>query len=575
MTIPDQQGDRPWFKFYEPGVPRTIEFPAHPIFTFLDQSARRYPRTTALIQVGPKFDRRITYAQLDDLSDRFANSLVRHGMRPGDRVAIMLPNNPQYVVAAFGIWKAGGVVVQINPLYKGRDLAFILKDSGARVAVGISRLYRELQEVRSHTDVQTALITNVHDFFPRKWRLLYGLMKAKKEGDVMPEGPGVTPFLSMLHGPRLELRPVVSPDDPAVLQYTGGTTGIPKAATLTHRSIVSNCLQAKAWLTDLKEGEERILSVVPFFHVYGMSICLILSTAIAAANIMLLMKLFEVKTVVEAVPKYRPTIFPGVPAMYNAINQLRDVEKYDLKSIRACVSGAAPLPAEVQRRFEELTGGRLVEGFGMSEASPLTHGNPVYGVRKEGSIGVPISSTDARIVDAETGTRVLGTNQVGELVVRGPQVMKGYWGNPTETSQTIRDGWLFTGDMARMDEDGYFYVEDRKKDMVNIGGLKVFPREVEEILYEHPMVRDVAVAGIKHRLRGELLVAHVVPKEPVEDARTFKRDLRDFCLQKLAAYKVPRRFEIVAEIPKTLLGKALRRDIRERELLREDVSEEE
>jgi long-chain acyl-CoA synthetase len=574
MSDSAPQGVRPWHRFYEPGVPHTLEFPAHPIYGFLDHSARKYPDHIAIIQVGPKFDRRLTFAQLDELSDRFAHALADRGLRPDDRVAIMLPNCPQYVVAAYGIWKAGGVVVQVNPLYKGKDLAFVLKDSGARFAVGISRLYRDLHEARPHTDLQTVVVTNVHDFFPTTWRLLYGLLRAKIEGDVLPSGPGIVPFVAMLRAPRLEQRRVASIDDAAVLQYTGGTTGIPKAATLTHRNLVCNCIQARHWLTDLKEGGERMLSVVPFFHVYGLTICMNLCVAIAATNIVLLMRMFEVKTVVEAVRRYRPTIFPGVPAMYLAINQLRDVERYDLKSIRVCVSGAAPLPVEVQRRFEELTGGRLVEGFGMSEASPLTHANPIYGMRKPGSIGIPIPSTDAKIVDVETGTRDLPPGEVGELVVRGPQVMKGYWNNPTETAHTIRDGWLYTGDIARMDEDGYFYIEDRKKDMVNIGGLKVFPREVEEVLYEHPRVKEAAVAGIRHRFRGEMLVAHVVPKNG-GDERALKRELRDFCAQRLAPYKVPRRFEIVSEIPKSLIGKALRREIREREQQREEAVEDE
>jgi long-chain acyl-CoA synthetase len=574
VATPETPGDRPWFKSYEAGVPRTIDFPTHPIYGFLDDSARRYPSQVALIQVGPNFDRRITYRELDDLSDRFAGGLVRRGLRAGDRVAVMLPNSPQYVVAAFGIWKAGGVLVQINPLYKGRDLAFNLKDSGARVAVGISRLYQELREVRPHTDLETVVLTNVHDFFPAKWRLLYGLARAKKEGDVIPHGAGVVPFREVLRGSRLEQRGVASQTDPAVLQYTGGTTGIPKAATLTHRNLVCNCLQARSWLTDLKEGEERILSVVPFFHVFGLTICMNLSVAIGATNIMLLMRLFDVKTVVESVPKYRPTVFPGVPAMYLAINQLRDVDRYDLKSIRACVSGSAPLPIEVQRRFEELTGGKITEGFGLSEASPLTHANPIYGRQKSGAIGVPVPSTDAKIVDLETGTKTLGPNEVGELAIHGPQVMQGYWNNPGETERTIHDGWLHTGDIARMDEDGFFFIEDRKKDMVNIGGLKVFPREIEEILYEHPKVKEAAVAGVQHRIRGEMLVAHVVPRDG-HDPRALKRELRDYCAQRLAPYKVPRRFEIVAEIPKTILGKALRRDIREQEEKRTDAPDEE
>lgn len=566
-------GDRPWFAFYEPGVPRTIAFPAHPIYGFLDESARRYPGHLALIQAGPNFDRRITYRALQELTDRFAGGLVARGVRPGDRVAIMLPNSPQYVVAAFGIWKAGGVVVQVNPLYKGRDLAFTLTDSGARVAVGLSRLYRELREVRSHTDLRAVVLTNVHDFFPARWRVLYGLARARKEGDVIPHEPGVVPFRALLRARRLERRGVTSQDDPAVLQYTGGTTGIPKAATLSHRNLVCNCLQARSWLTDLKEGGERILSVVPFFHVFGLTICMNLSVAIAATNIMLLMRLFDVKTVVAAVPRYRPTVFPGVPAMYLAINQLRDVDRYDLKSIRACVCGSAPLPVEVQRRFEELTGGKITEGFGLSEASPLTHANPIYGRQKSGSIGIPVPGTDARIVDLETGTKTLGPNAMGELAVRGPQVMQGYWNNPGETARTVRDGWLYTGDIARMDEDGFFFIEDRKKDMVNIGGFKVFPREIEEILYEHPRVKEAAVAGVHHRIRGEMLVAHVVPRDGA-DPRALARELREYCARRLASYKVPRRFEIVAEIPKTILGKALRRDIREREEQRIDAPEE-
>jgi long-chain acyl-CoA synthetase len=567
-------GERPWYKFYEPTVPHGLEIPTHPIYTFLDDAVRRFPDVTALIQVGPKFDRRISYRQLGDLTDRFAGSLVRQGLRPGDRVAVMLPNQPQFIVAAFGIWKAGGVLVQTNPLYKGRDLAFNLKDSGARFLVGLSRLYKEVREVKAHTDLEAIIVTNLHDFFPLKWRLLYGLARAKKEGDVMPSDGGVIPFAKMLKGPRLEQRRVVSQSDPAVLQYTGGTTGIPKAAVLTHRNLVANCLQCRSWLSDLKDGAEVILSVAPFFHVYGLTVCLNLSVAIAGTNVMLLMRLFDAKTVAEAVPKYKPTVFPGVPAMYLAINQLRDVEKYDMKSIRACVSGSAALPLEVQRRFEELTGGRLVEGFGMSESSPLSHANPIYGHRKTGSIGIPVTSTDAKIVDIETGTRDLKVGEVGELVVSGPQVMKGYWNNPDETAKTLRNGWLYTGDIARMDEDGFFYIEDRKKDMVNIGGFKVFPREIEEVLYEHPKVKEVVVAGCQHRVRGEILVAHIVPKNG-GDTRELKREIRKFAEQRLSTYKVPRRIEIVTEIPKTFIGKALRWQVREKEQQRGDVADEE
>lgn len=568
------QISRPWERFYESGVPVAPDFPSFPIYGFLQRSAERYPSTDALILVGPKFDRRITYAQLQDLSDRFAAALVRRGVRKGDRVAIALPNHPQYVIAAYGIWKAGGVVVQVNPLYRGEDLGLILKDSGARFAVVFARFYEYFRQVLPQTALEGVIVTRVHDFFPTKWRLLYGLLKAKKEGDVMPHGGNVIPFLSMLRGPRLASAVSVAQEDLAVLQYTGGTTGVAKGAMLSHRNLACNLMQMRVWLADLKEGEERMLSVVPFFLVYGMNVCMNLSVVIAATNIMVLMPGFVARTVAEAAAKYRPTIFPGAPPIYLAINQLKGVEQYNLRSIRACVSGSSSLPVEVQRRFEELTGARLVEGYGLSETSPLTHANPINGTRKVGSIGVPVPGTDARIVDAETGQRDLGVNEVGELIIRGPQVMMGYWNNPQETSQTLRDGWLYTGDIARMDEDGFFFIEDRKKDMVNIGGLKVFPREVEEVLYKHPKVREVAVVGVTSRIRGEMLVAHIVPQDG-DDPRALKRELREFCASRLAPYKVPRRIEIVAEIPKTVgIPKALRRAIREQEQARGDVEDE-
>jgi long-chain acyl-CoA synthetase len=566
---------RPWLRSYEPGVPATIEFPNFPIFGFLREAVARFPNTDALLLAEHRFDRRFTYTQFDDLSDRFAAGLIRRGLRKGDRVAVILPNLPQYVIAAYGIWKAGGVVVQVNPLYRGTDLAFLLKDSGARFAVALSRLYGQVAEVRSHTGLEGDIVTNIHDLFPTKWRLLYGLAKAKKAGDVLPRGAHIIPYRAMLAERRGTQLPEVSPDDLAVLQYTGGTTGVMKAAMLTHRNLISNLSQARVWLTDLKMGEERILSVVPFFHVYGMTACMNLAVAIAAVNIMVLMPGFVARSVAEAAAKYRPTIFPGAPPIYLAINQLKDVEQYDLKSIRACISGSSSLPVEVQRRFEELTGARLVEGFGLSEASPLTHCNPIHGTRKVGSIGVPVPNTEARIVDAEIGTRDLGVNDVGELVVHGPQVMRGYWNNPEETAKVLRGGWLLTGDIARMDEDGFFFIEDRKKDMVNIGGLKVFPREVEEVLFKHPKVREAAVVGVTSRVRGEMLVAHVVPKNG-GDPRALKRELREYCAAHLAPYKVPRRFEIVSEIPKTLgVPKALRRVIREQEQARSEVEGDE
>ncbi|MDR7538376.1 MAG: long-chain fatty acid--CoA ligase [Armatimonadota bacterium] len=572
-----ETGSRPWHRFYESGVPTSLDFPRFPIYGFLQRTVQRFPSTVALILVSahPPFDCRLTYARLDDLSDRFAASLVRRGLRKGERVVISLPNLPQYVIAAYGVWKAGGVVVQVNPLYRGNDLAFILKDSGARFAVVFARFFPYVLEVLPHTALEAVIVTRVHDFFPPLFRLLYGLTRAKKEGDVFPHEQKVVPFTSLLRGPRLR-RPVeVAQEDLAMLQYTGGTTGLSKGAMLSHRNLVCNLTQARVWVTDLKEGQERILSVVPFFHVYGVTLCMNLAVAVAATNIMILMPGFVARTTAEVAHRYRPTIFPGAPPIYLAINQLKDVQRYDLRSIRNCVSGSSSLPVEVQKRFEELTGARLVEGYGLSEASPLTHANPLAGVRKVGSIGVPVPGTDARIVAPEGGERELKAGEMGELVIRGPQVMMGYWNNPRETAQALRGGWLYTGDIARMDEDGFFFIGDRKKDMVNIGGLKVFPREVEEVLYQHPRVREAAVVGISSRVRGEMLVAHVVPKDG-QDARALRRELRDFCAARLAPYKVPRRIEIVQEIPKTVgIPKALRRVIREREQARGDEPGEE
>jgi len=349
-----------------------------------------------------------------------------------------------------------------------------------------------------------------------------------------------------------------------VLQYTGGTTGVPKGAMLTHQNLVANFTQMRSWLTDLQEGRERFLSVAPFFHVYGLTVALNVPISVAATVICVVMGLFDTRLVAEQIARHRPTVFPGVPAIYAAINHLKDVQRYDLKSVRVCVSGSAPLPVEVQTKFEQLTGATVVEGYGLSEASPGTHVNPVYGRRKVGSIGLPLPDTDARIVDLETGERELPVGESGELVVRGPQVMRGYWNAPEETAAAVRDGWLHTGDIARMDEDGYFFIVDRKKDLVIVGGQNVYPREIEEILLEHPAVKEAAVTGVTHRVRGELLVAQVVLKDGASaDLSQSRRELMAFLRERLPSYKVPRRIEVVEALPKSAVGKVLRREIRE------------
>jgi long-chain acyl-CoA synthetase len=509
----------------------------------------------------------LTYRQVEQLANRFANGLIWLGVKPGDRVAVQLPNLPQFIIGFYGALKVGAVIVPINPLYKAHDLATVLKDSGARAILTLPRFMPALSEVVAGTSLESIVVTQPYDFFPFPWKQL-ARWRLRKEP--RPGGGLRLPALLRSASPRPPgVR--VTPDDLAVLQYTGGTTGVPKGAMLTHRNLVANFTQQRNWLTDLKEGEERFLSVAPFFHVYGLTVALNVAISVASTVICVMMGLFDTKLVAEQIARHRPTIFPGVPAMYVAINQLKDVQKYNLNSIRVCVSGSAPLPLEVQTQFERLTGAKVVEGYGLSEASPGTHTNPVYGQRKVGSIGLPLPDTEARIVDAETGEREMPVGEAGELVIRGPQVMKGYWNNPEETAATLRGGWLHTGDIARMDEDGYFFIVDRKKDLVIVGGLKVYPREIEEILHEHPKVKEAAVTGVSHRVRGELLVAQVVLKDGVAaDPRVIRRELMEFLKERLAPYKVPRRIEITSALPKTAVGKVLRREIREAVAARAD-----
>jgi long-chain acyl-CoA synthetase len=557
--------ERPWLKHYDPGVPPTLSYPKAPLYHFLEENVRRFPTHPAVLLAGPGFTSVFTYQQIDRLANRFANALIWLGIRPGDRVAIHLPNFPQFVFCFFGALKAGATVVPVNPLYQRSDMANVLKDSGARAIVTLSLLRKHVDEVIGETRVETVIVTEPYDYFPPLWKTLaWFRMRGQSTS-----GHGLRLPALLRTGRATPPDLAVDPDGVAVLQYTGGTTGTPKGATLTHRNMVANCLQMRAVLPDLEEGRERFLSVAPFFHVYGLTVGLNVVFLAASTVILVVMRMFETRRVAEVIARYRPTIFPGVPAMYLALSQLKDIARYNLSSIKVCVSGAAALPGEVQAEFERLTGARVVEGYGLSEASPGTHVNPIHGLRKIGSIGLPIPDTDARIVDLESGDRELPVNEPGELVIRGPQVMKGYWNRPADTAATLKDGWLHTGDVARMDDDGFFFIVDRKKDMVIVGGLKVYPREIEEILHEHPKVKEAAVAGVPHRVRGEILVAYVVLKDgPPGDAGEARRELLDFLRQRVAPYKLPRRIEITHALPKTAVGKVLRRDIREKEAAR-------
>ncbi len=544
--------DRPWLRFYEPGVPHTLAYPDHPVHAFLDRAAAASPDRPAAVYFGAA----VTFRHLHALAGRFAAALARLGVRPGDRVALHLPNCPQFLIAYYGTLAAGAVAVPCNPLYVAREIAHQLADSGAEIAVALDALYPRLAAVRQATRLRELIVTGIQDYFPPLLRALYPL-KARRDGTLarVPRPRDIHRLGAWLDAPATVPEVRV---DPAA---TGGTTGIPKGAVLTHRNLVSNVLQTRAWFTGLRPGADTAIAVIPFFHSYGMTSAM--NFAISSGTRLVLLPRFRVEETLRAIARYRPQVFPCVPTLYTALINHPQIGRYDLRSVAACISGAAALPVEVQSRFESLTGGRLVEGYGLTEASPVTHATPISGLRKRGSIGIPLPDTDARIVDLAGGMTRLGPGEVGELIVRGPQVMQGYWNRPDETDRVLRGGWLYTGDMARMDEDGYFYIVDRKKEMIITGGLNVYPREVEEALYAHPAVLEAAAIGVPDRYKGEVVKAFVVLKP---GAQATAGELIEHCRRLLAPFKVPRDVAFRPQLPKSLVGKILRRVLAEEEL---------
>ncbi len=556
MKTLDPGADRPWFRFYEPGVPHTLTYPRTGVQSLLDDAAAQFGDRTATIFFGA----RLTFRALRALADRFAGALQRLGVRPGDRVSLHLPNSPQFLIAYYGTLKAGAIAVPFNPLYVEREIEHQLIDCGAEVAVTLDLIYARLADARPRTRVREIIVTPINAYFPVPLRWLYPI-KVRREGHAVrvPRARDVHRFADLLAKDQPSPAAPVDPDRTAVLLYTGGTTGVPKGAMLSHRNLVANVHQARSWFTGLRPGHDTMLAVIPFFHSYGMTAAM--NFAVSTGASLILLPRFQVDMVLGSIARYRPQIFPGVPTMYTAISSHPHATRYDLRSIKACISGAAPLPMEVQARFEELTGGRLVEGFGLTEASPVTHSNPIGGTRKTGSIGIPFPDTDARIV-GNTPDVSLPAGEVGEMVIRGPQVMQGYWNQPAESAQVLRGGWLFTGDMAKMDADGFFYIVDRKKELIITGGMNVFPREVEEVLYAHPAVMEAAAVGTPDRYKGEAVKAFVVLRQ---GARASSDQLIEHCRRSLAPYKVPRAVEFRDQLPKSLVGKILRRVLMEEE----------
>jgi len=556
--------EKPWFKFYPEGIPKSIPYPEVPLPQLLRDTAKKHPDHVALIFE----DYKITYRELDELVDRFAAALHDLGISKGDVVALFLPNIPQFVITYYGILRVGGIVTAINPLYKEREVEYQLNNAEAKAIVTLDVLYPTVKKVWKKTKVKSVIITSLKDYLPPVKRIL-GTLLGKIPTAKVEREPGVYFLKELLaryppEPPKVEIDPK---EDLAVLQYTGGTTGVPKGAMLTHYNLVANAIGAMYWLR-AREAEDVHMGVLPLFHIYGMTT--VMNSSIYGAGTVVLIPRFDPEKILSSIEKYKVTVFCGVPTLYAVLITHPKIDEYNLRSIKFCISGAAPLPPEVQKRFMELTGAVLVEGYGLTEASPVTHANPLDPTMKTvkvGTIGIPWPDTDAKIVDPETGTKELPPGEVGELVVKGPQVMKGYWKMPEETKAALRDGWLYTGDLATVDEDGYFRIVDRKKDLIKYKGYSVYPRELEDVLYEHPAVKLCAVVGKPDPVAGEIPKAFIVLK-PEYEGKVKEEEIIEWVKERVAPYKRIREVEFRRELPLTTVGKVLRRVLREEELKR-------
>lgn len=565
--------DRPWVTHYEAGVPETIEIPNMPLAQILADAAQKYGNKVALrmilkyLPLGLSIQSRMTYRELDEASNRFAAGLAKLGVKQGDRVSIMLPNIPQAVVAYFGILRAGATIVNTNPTYTPRELQHQLHDSGAETIIMISGLYERLAQIRADTSVKHVIIADIPDTLGWPFRsLVEKQVRGSGAMKDLPAGPGMHKFDDLIKTAGTPPQVTTGPDDVVLFQYTGGTTGRAKAAMLTNRNLVANVAQATAWFAKAEPGKEKVLCALPFFHVYGMTVAKLFGLYIGA-ELVIIPDPRNIDHVLEIIHRERISLYPGIPTMYVAIINHPKVGQYDLHSVKACLSGGMALPVEVAQKFEKITGGRLVEGYGLTESSPIACANPVYGERRIGSIGVPLPNTDIQIISLEPDEdgkfKTLSQGEEGELIIYGPQVMKGYWNQPEETKNTItEDGGLHTGDIARMDEDGYFYVVDRKKELIIASGYNIVPREVEEVLFMHAKVLEAAVAGVPDPRRGETVKAFVVLKK---GESCTKDEIIAFCKENLAPYKVPKLVEFRQELPKSQVGKVLRRILVEEE----------
>jgi len=551
---------RPWLAHYDKSVSADIVVPDEPLSQILDVAAQKYGNRVAVEFQNYK----LTYSKLNEYAEKFAASLRARGVIQGDRVAIMMPNLPQTFIAFWGVQKAGAIAVMTNPLYMESELIHMVDDAKPQCMLIMDIFWDKVASLRDRLGIKTYIVTRVSDSlsFPLNWLQLFSARRHKSLVNIPFDGVKVVAWKDMFGSVRLN-EPAQDLSSPAAIQYTGGTTGISKGAMLTHHNFRGNCEQLYTLMgEELRKERHIFLALLPLFHVFGLTVTLILPAKIGAKVVP--MPRYVPGDMLDAFKKYKFTAFLGAPSIFISLLQQKQLANYekDLRHLSFCVSGSAPLPQEWLARFEEVTGTRINEGYGLTEACPVTHVNPLYGVQKSGSIGIPIPGTIARIVDMEDGVTEMPLGEAGELLIKGPQVMAGYWNRPKETAETVRDGWLYTGDIAVMDEDGYFRIVDRKKDLIIVGGYNVYPREIDEVLVSHPKIKEAVAVGINHRTRGETIKAYIVPKEG--ETLTVP-EVVSFCRQKLASYKVPKLIEFRENLPKSMVGKVLRRSLREEE----------
>ncbi len=563
-----EEGKTFWWRHFEGKAEPEVVFEDSNILEYLDRAAQQRPHGKAIIFQNYT----LSYAALKDKAEAFAAALRLRGVENGDRVAIMLPNIPQTIIAVWGVLKAGAVAVMTNPLYMEKELTHHFHDSDAKILITMDLLWPKIAALYDKLGLRLSIVTRIADGLAFPLNILQP-WKAKREGslpEVPFEGKDIVSWRDFMDTKERYAASIADPQStPAFLQYTGGTTGVSKAAVLTHANLSSQ-MQLLGYIIDApKDAKYTFLSILPFFHIFGLAGNIMLPAFYAAASIPV--PRYTPSDLLRTIDKYKPNFFIGVPSVYMSLMQQKDLPKYDLSCIELCISGSAPFPKEALERFQKLTGARLTEGLGLTEASPCITANPIYGKQKSGSVGVMLPGTEVRIVDSEDGVTILGPHEHGELIVRGPQIMQGYWNKPEETALTLRDGWLYTGDIGYYDEEGYFFIADRKKDMVIVGGYNVYPREVDEVLYEHPDVLEAVVIGIPHRTRGEVLKAFVVPRK---DSSLSTASIIAHCREKLANYKIPKHVEICEELPKSFVGKVLRRVLRDMEMSKMKASGE-